>query len=165
MFLLHRKIIQALLTFALATPAFARFLGSDAENTGCYGGVEDGMLAGAAAIVIPAVTGLLVNKDTSVIDKYFSDNYTQHNPDFPDGKETLFALAELSFEYTPGRIVAQGDLVTIHARLTGVGPVPLIVMDLFRVEGGLIVEHWDVIQPEVPANETVSGNPMWTPAP
>jgi predicted SnoaL-like aldol condensation-catalyzing enzyme len=158
---MHKMTIQALfVVLAFAVPAFARDLASNVEGSGCYGADID-----AASIVIPAVTGLLVNKDTSVIDKFWSDNYIQHSPDFPNGKETLFALAELPFEYTLGRVVAQGDLVVIHARLTGAGPVPLIVMDMFRVEGGLIVEHWDVLQPEVPANETVSGNPMWTPAP
>jgi predicted SnoaL-like aldol condensation-catalyzing enzyme len=147
---------------AIALPVFARGLASNVEVSGCYGAAED---TAALDIVIPAVTGLLVNKDPSVIDKYWSDNYIQHNPDFPNGKEPLFNLLELPIEFQMGRVVAQGDLVVVHGRLTGFGPVPLIVMDMIRVEGGLIVEHWDVLQPEVPANETVSGNPMWTPAP
>jgi predicted SnoaL-like aldol condensation-catalyzing enzyme len=67
--------------------------------------------------------------------------------------------------YEIGRVVAQDDLVVIHSRVMGYAPEPVIAMDMFRVEGGLIVEHWDVVQPEVPANETVSGNAMWTPAP
>jgi predicted SnoaL-like aldol condensation-catalyzing enzyme len=33
------------------------------------------------------------------------------------------------------------------------------VVDIFRLENGLIVEHWDVLQP-VPEN-TVSKNPMF----
>jgi predicted SnoaL-like aldol condensation-catalyzing enzyme len=31
----------------------------------------------------------------------------------------------------------------------------------FRLEGGKIVEHWDVMQEEVPADRTISGNPMF----
>lgn len=43
------------------------------------------------------------------------------------------------------------------------GPIPVLVEDIFRIERGKIVEHWDVVdvvQDEVPASETVSGNPM-----
>jgi predicted SnoaL-like aldol condensation-catalyzing enzyme len=147
---------------AFSVPVFARDAASNVEVGGSCGAAED---VAALDIVIPAVTGLLVDKDPSVIDKYWSDNYIQHNPNFPNGKEPVFNLLKLPVEYEIGRIVAQGDLVVIHGRVTGLGPVPLIVMDMLRVEGGLIVEHWDVLQPEVPANETVSGNPMWTPAP
>jgi predicted SnoaL-like aldol condensation-catalyzing enzyme len=155
--------VQALLkVIAFIVPVLAGGLASNVEGSGCYGQAED---TAALDIVIPAVTGLLVNKDPSVIDKYFSDNFIQHDPDFPNGKEPLFTLVEMPFEYTLGRVVAQGDLVVIHSRVTGFGPKPVIIMDLFRVEGGFIVEHWDVRQPEVPASETVSGNPMWTPAP
>jgi predicted SnoaL-like aldol condensation-catalyzing enzyme len=147
--------VQALLKIiAFIVPVLAGGLASNVEGSGCYGEAED---ATAIDIVIPAVTGLLVNKDPSVIDKYWSENFTQHDPDFPNGKEPLFTLVDMPFEYTLERVVAQGDLVVIHARVTGVGPKPVIIMDLFRVEGDLIVEHWDVLQSEVPASETVSG--------
>jgi predicted SnoaL-like aldol condensation-catalyzing enzyme len=40
----------------------------------------------------------------------------------------------------------------------------MIAVDIFRVENGKLVEHWDVLQPEVPADKTANGNPMFTPA-
>lgn len=57
----------------------------------------------------------------------------------------------------------EGDLVAVHGRVTGRGPKPVIVEDIFRIERGKIVEHWDVVdvvQDEVAASETARGNPM-----
>ena len=34
--------------------------------------------------------------------------------------------------------------------------------DFFRIESGKVAEHWDVMQEEVPAAKTASGNPMFT---
>lgn len=57
---------------------------------------------------------------------------------------------------------ASGDLVMVHGRYTGWGPKPLVAVDIFRVKDGNVVEHWDVMQEEVPADQTASGNPMFT---
>ena len=61
-------------------------------------------------------------------------------------------------------IVAEGDLVMVHGRYVGWGPTPLVAVDIFEVKNGKVVEHWDVMQEEVPASGTASGNPMFTPA-
>ena len=50
----------------------------------------------------------------------------------------------------------------VHGRYTGWGPKPMIAVDIFRVENGKVVEHWDVMQEEVPASHTASGNAMFT---
>jgi predicted SnoaL-like aldol condensation-catalyzing enzyme len=53
------------------------------------------------------------------------------------------------------RLVAEGDLVVVHSHLVRKpGDRGMTVMDIFRLENGKIVEHWDVLQevPESPAN-------------
>jgi predicted SnoaL-like aldol condensation-catalyzing enzyme len=50
----------------------------------------------------------------------------------------------------------------VHGRYTGWGPKPMVAVDIFRVEDGKVAEHWDVMQEEVPAGRTASGNPMFT---
>ena len=57
-------------------------------------------------------------------------------------------------------LVSEGDLVVVHSLFRS-GPQDRgqAIMDLFRVEQGKIVEHWDVIQ-QVPA-ETANGNTMF----
>ena len=37
----------------------------------------------------------------------------------------------------------------------------MIAVDIFRLENGKVVEHWDVMQEEVPANESANGNAMF----
>ena len=86
-----------------------------------------------------------------------ADDYKQHNPDVPDGKAPFVGYFTGYFEDNPqsrARIVrsaTDGDLVYLHVHST-TGPQDLgqAVVDIFRVENGIIVEHWDVIQ-EVPA--------------
>jgi predicted SnoaL-like aldol condensation-catalyzing enzyme len=39
----------------------------------------------------------------------------------------------------------------------------MVAVDIFRVVNGKLVEHWDVMQEEVPASATASGNPMFSP--
>jgi predicted SnoaL-like aldol condensation-catalyzing enzyme len=38
----------------------------------------------------------------------------------------------------------------------------MIAVDIFRVADGKVAEHWDVMQEEVPAAATASGNPMFS---
>jgi predicted SnoaL-like aldol condensation-catalyzing enzyme len=53
------------------------------------------------------------------------------------------------------RIIAEGDLVILHSHLIlKPGDGGTAVVDIFRLENGKIVEHWDVAQeiPETSAN-------------
>ena len=61
--------------------------------------------------------------------------------------------------------MADGNLVMIHSCYTGWGPKPLVTADIFRVRKGKLVEHWDVMQEDVPASRTKSGRPMFPIAP
>lgn len=90
--------------------------------------------------------------------KYISPTtYIQHNPNLPDGREAVLTalpawLSKSGMRAEIRRVIAEGDLVVVHSRFAVPGQADskvMAVMDIFRVQGGLIVEHWDVIQ-EVP---------------
>jgi predicted SnoaL-like aldol condensation-catalyzing enzyme len=110
----------------------------------------------------------LFNKgDLSVIDRYVSPGYIQHNPTVADGPEALRTLivnrkaATPQAQNTVERVVAQGDLVLIQSNGQNTpGTTGIEVVDVFRVSGGKIVEHWDTLQP-VPAS-TASGNDLFS---
>ncbi|WP_216850454.1 nuclear transport factor 2 family protein [Acidisoma sp. L85] len=115
-------------------------------------------------VALAVLKGAFIDRDLSVVGRLFAPDYVQHNPTLPNGPPPLaamFASFPVDFKYEPGMTVADGDLVMVHGRYTGWGPKPLIAVDIFRVTGGKVVEHWDVMQEEVPTSETVSGNPMF----
>lgn len=119
------------------------------------------------ALVLDAMTSLFQRHDASAVERLYSDDYIQHNPDIPQGRDALQGLVETlspSVYYEPGLIIAEGDFVAIHGRIRGWADEPQVVVDIFRVEGGKLVEHWDVLQNEVPATAGVAGLSMFDPA-
>ena len=102
---------------------------------------------------------------------YVGPYYRQHNPHVPDGIDgAVSALSHLTREVYPElrqdvkRTVAQGDLVAVHSRYTHsaadrAGSGGQAVVDLFRLEHGKIVEHWDVVE-DVPG-ESANDNSMF----
>jgi predicted SnoaL-like aldol condensation-catalyzing enzyme len=111
-----------------------------------------------------ALTGAFINRDPNVVE-HFTTNYIQHNPTIPNGPaaiKDLIPRLPKDFSYQPGMVVAEGDLVMVHGRYVGWGPKPMIVVDIFRIEGGKVAEHWDVMQEEVPASDSANGNSMFS---
>jgi hypothetical protein len=58
--------------------------------------------------------------------------------------------------------MAEGDLVIVHGRFSGFGtPVNWIAADIVRIQNGILVEHWDVIQDEATEDQSISKRPMF----
>ena len=93
-------------------------------------------------------------------ERYVAEGYIQHNPMVPTGREAAVKL--LSERIRPEsiadikRVIAEGDLVVLHVH-SRANPQDRgrAIVDIFRVNDGRIVEHWDVIQavPEQAAND------------
>lgn len=93
----------------------------------------------------------------AAFERYAAAPYTQHNPQVPDGIDGAKAALAGLLEQVPGwtydfkRVLVDGDIVAVHSHVTTApGDNGMAVVDLFRVDHGKLVEHWDVIQP-VPA--------------
>jgi predicted SnoaL-like aldol condensation-catalyzing enzyme len=99
---------------------------------------------------------LIINKkDFESARKYMGDHYKQHNPrvtDGPDGLRTHIENLKTNF---PGlrseikKIIAEGDYVVLHVHSRRTPSRQLAIIEIFRLENGKIVEHWDVVQ-EIP---------------
>jgi predicted SnoaL-like aldol condensation-catalyzing enzyme len=125
----------------------------------------DETIAKNKAIVLAALTGAFAEHDLSVFDRYWAKEYIQHNPFIPpfrEGLRSLVAQLPPDSNYEPGIIVAEGDYVVVHGRYSGYRPIPQIIIDIFRLQGGMLAEHWDVIQDEVSPQLTTSGNAQFT---
>lgn len=112
-------------------------------------------------VVLDFYDAALNRGDLEAAVKHFGDRYVQHNPGAADGVDGFKAYVEQYRKKFPEarseikRVLADGDYVILHVHAR---PEPgdrgLAIVDIFKLDHGKIVEHWDVIQPvsEKPAN-------------
>ena len=118
------------------------------------------------SLVLDAFETLFNKRDYAAAERYWSPNYIQHSAHIPPGREGLFDLVKNSpatLKYENQLIVANGNFLMLHGRFSGRGRgIPnWIVVDIVRVENGVLAEHWDVIQDEATKEQSKSGNPMF----
>jgi len=116
-------------------------------------------------LVLKAFEALFNRRDYAQAERYWSPRYIQHSAHIKPGREGLFNLVKSlppTLKYESGVIVAEGDFVIVHGRFSGIGqPVNWIAADILRIENGILVEHWDVIQDEATREQSKSGLPMF----
>jgi predicted SnoaL-like aldol condensation-catalyzing enzyme len=117
------------------------------------------------ALVMEAFDTLFNKRDYAAAERFWSPDYIQHSAHIAPGREGLFNLIKSvppTLKYEPGMIVAEGDLVIVHGRFSNLGlPVNWIAADIVRIQNGILVEHWDVIQDEATEEQAKSGSPMF----
>jgi predicted SnoaL-like aldol condensation-catalyzing enzyme len=98
--------------------------------------------------------------------RFMRADYRQHNAAVPDGSEAFTSAVSAILDQSPHttfdlkRVVAEDDLVVLHFHLTtGAGDLGHAIVDIFRVEDRLIVEHWDVVQAVPP--DSANDNTMF----
>jgi predicted SnoaL-like aldol condensation-catalyzing enzyme len=106
------------------------------------------------AIVQTFYQKALNERDANAARSYVGGTYRQHNPLISDGLEGLRKYQEwISTNYPKShseilRVFADGDYVILHVHRKRTPETHGdAIVDLFRLEDGKIVEHWDVIQP------------------
>jgi len=109
------------------------------------------------ALVLEALQNTLLAGDVDAVDDYFATDIIQHNPMFANGIEAQkgvvgFLAGSGDFKADYIRVIADDDIVAVHARYEGFGETPMIAFDVFRVEDGKIAEHWDNLIEEQPLN-------------
>jgi len=129
------KKLLAVLMVAIVFPAFAADLEANKKT------------------VLEFYEAGLNKKDFEAASKYFGPKYIQHNPGAQDGPEGFKAFLAFLRDKFPNshseikKVFAEGDYVILHVhavrepRTRG-----RAIVDIFRLENGKIVEHWDVAQ-------------------
>jgi len=120
------------------------------------------------ALAVALVRDVLMGEDPSRITDYISaESYAQHNPGIADGLEGIVAAVEElttqgnMFQYTDiHAVLGEGNFVLTVSEGQWNGTTNAFY-DLFRMEDGMIIEHWDVIQP-VPTEGLANDNGMFT---
>jgi len=116
-------------------------------------------------IVREAFETLFNQRDYRAAERFWSAAYIQHSAHIPPGRDGLFNLIRslpLTLRHELELIMADGDMVMVRGRFSGHGlPAPWVVVDTIRMEGGLLKEHWDVVEDEASREASVSGLPMF----
>jgi predicted SnoaL-like aldol condensation-catalyzing enzyme len=117
------------------------------------------------ALVLEAFDTLFNRRDYAAAERFWAPDYIQHSAHIAPGREGLFNLVRSlppTLKHEPGLIVADGDFVMVHGRFSGFGaPANWIAADILRIEDGILIEHWDVIQDEARQEQSRSGRPMF----
>ncbi len=117
------------------------------------------------ALLLEAFDTLFNQRDYAAAERFWSDSYIQHSAHIAPGRKGLFDLIRTlpaTLRYENQLVVAEGDYVIAHGRFSGNGrPTAWIAADIVRFENGRLAEHWDVLQDEASAEQSVSGLPMF----
>ena len=96
--------------------------------------------------------------------EFVDKGYIQHKPEVADGPEGLLEFVRGIYAKSPKhraeiiRSFADGDYVLLHVHVVnGIEAKDIAVMDIFRVENGLLKEHWDVASPVPPGSKNKNG--------
>lgn len=115
---------------------------------------DDPQLAANKRLVYDMWRTLIEARDTEAAEQYIAEGYIQHNPNADTGRAGVFEFfsglgAPLEIQDRVERklvaLVAEGDLVSIVQVDEQLEPSPYTTtwFDMFRIEDGLIAEHWD----------------------
>jgi len=100
--------------------------------------------------------------DLSKLDSYMRDDYIQHSRGLPDGKAGFIGFATEFFKKGPRmdicKIAEDGDMVFVYFKCSFRDQGAAKVCDIYRLQDGMLAEHWDVCQGGCDTAENVSGH-------
>ncbi len=110
------------------------------------------------AIVQAFWNDVFIARNVDAAPRYLSPTYLHHDPHmapgvkgFQDYFRTAFAQTPKNFKAEILKMVAEGDLVVTYSQYSGADPQgkPFTGtgFDMYRLQNGLIAEHWDQVEP------------------
>src|SRR5579862_7903606 len=117
------------------------------------------------ALLVEAFDTLFNKRDYTAAERFWSPKYIQHSAHIEPGRDGLFNLIKsipATLKYEPGLIVAEDDFVIVHGRFSGMGLLlNWIAADILRIDNGILIEHWGVIQDDATEGQSKSKAPMF----
>ena len=113
-------------------------------------------------IVLKVYEELFNGRDLSAIDRYVKEDYIQHNPTVETGREGFRKFCEFFLGMKPRmeilRCAEDGDTVFVFFKCTLENGAVNKVCDIYRLEDGMLAEHWDVVEHDVHLYKPVNEN-------
>ncbi|MEM1264467.1 MAG: nuclear transport factor 2 family protein [Pseudomonadota bacterium] len=116
-------------------------------------------------LALSLIAAVFVDHDAEAARPLLAPDYVQHNPNLPTGAEGLLSaipiVKEAGLTVTTHRVIADRDYVVLHNTFENAemfGAPTLVSFDVFRIEDGVLAEHWDNLQ--APPATTASGRSM-----
>lgn len=111
-------------------------------------------------IVFRLLTEAFIETPTAEMSEFIStETYINHNPDAPDGLDALIemdhnarASGQTLYYKQVHQIIGQGNFVVSLAHQVW-NSIDYAAVDIFRLENGLVVEHWDNVEVIAPETE------------
>jgi predicted SnoaL-like aldol condensation-catalyzing enzyme len=110
------------------------------------------------ALIISLYYNFYNNHDLNYPNQIVLENYIQHNPSLATGRAAFVSFFQSIFSQYPQfrseivRMAAEGDLVFVHGhQTTSPSDLGVDAVDIYRIQDGKIVEHWDATE-NVPAS-------------
>jgi predicted SnoaL-like aldol condensation-catalyzing enzyme len=126
--------------------------------------VRDDVRESNKRTVLAFYDAALKHSDFDAAAVHFGPRYIQHNPMIKDGIDGFRSFLHDLKEQFPGlrsdikRVFADGDFVILHVHAKREpNELGLAIVDIFRLENGKIVEHWDVRQPLTETSANANG--------
>lgn len=151
-----RKTVLFLFALAFALPALAQVPVMEHPNQGALLESDDPELAANKRLAYDFWRHVLVARDMEKAVEYMDEDYIQHNPMIPTGRQTFMdffgRMPKQEVQETIDGLVtmiAEGDLVSMSFKRECQDPrnpgstYTTTWFDMFRVEDGKIAEHWD----------------------
>ncbi|MEV5828528.1 nuclear transport factor 2 family protein [Spirillospora sp. NPDC052242] len=119
-------------------------------------------------LVERALAELISTGDVEALGKFLADGFVHHRPDATSStkdewlaavRAALVPLAGMEVEVR--HLLADGDHVVMHSRRRLPDGPEITVVDIWRVEDGLIAEGWEIIEPTAQAAANLA---WWDPA-
>ena len=95
--------------------------------------------------------------DIAATVRYMRPDYIQHNPGVGQGRAAFMEAFDAKFKAVPTfhldikRIICQDDMAAVHLHAVGLpGKNEAVVCDIYRLQDGLLAEHWDILMPISP---------------